>query len=135
MTTDTLEIGNYCVYCLHSVAYGSSRYVNRTPADRWDGIMYLQLTGYICAECSELECDRCGKPIPLDEDIYVEEKDLRLHWDCATKEEQLKIFTRAIRKESARKSNQLPPVWAPNSVPGGIGVPPKPTKPTKPKPP
>ena len=31
--------------------------------------------------------------------------------------------------------NQLPPVWAPNSVPGGIGVPPKPTKPTKPKPP
>ena len=70
----TLEI---CQDCKCSVAFGSGRFINRVPADNW-----------LCAECCELECDRCNKPIPLDEDFYLESKDLRLHEECMTKEER-----------------------------------------------
>ena len=48
-----LCIGEYCVYCFHSVDINSGRYINRTPAIRGDGENYLHLDGYICDECLE----------------------------------------------------------------------------------
>ena len=55
-----------CVFCGEATAWGSGRYVNRVPAD--NGVD----EGFACAECMEMDCDRCDKPIPLDEDIIPE---------------------------------------------------------------
>ena len=52
-----LDIGEYCVHCLHSVAPGSGRFVDRIPADRHDGIDYLHIDGYACAECLDEETE------------------------------------------------------------------------------
>ncbi len=48
------HIGERCIECDHSVAFGSGRYVNRIPAD--DG----ERAGWMCAECQAIECDCCG---------------------------------------------------------------------------
>ena len=47
----SIDIGEYCVECYHSVAFGSGRFVNRIPADRCEGINYLHRDGYLCPEC------------------------------------------------------------------------------------
>ena len=57
------DVGEHCIDCGESVAWGSGNYVNRTPAD--DGT----LAGWKCAGCMGIECDRCGEMIALDEDI------------------------------------------------------------------
>ena len=51
-----VDIGEYCVYCLHCVDLNSDRYIDRFPALRRDGDNYLRLDGYICAECVVKEC-------------------------------------------------------------------------------
>ena len=48
-----------CVHCGHSTAFGSGRYVNRTPVN----------DGWGCAECSGFKCDRCDKQIYLDAEV------------------------------------------------------------------
>lgn len=86
-----MDIGDHCIYCGESTAWGSGRYVNRVPADityRWpDGTINESVTwrtsemdspipagvridieGYACAHCLEDECGLCGGPIALDED-------------------------------------------------------------------
>ena len=73
------DIGNKCIYCKKDTSFGSGRFVNRISAD--DG----EFDGYACAGCMEIECDRCGKMIGLDDDVRV--NNLVLHWDCQTKEE------------------------------------------------
>ena len=52
-----------CVECGESTAPGSGRWVNRLPFD----------DGYKCIEClgSVFDCDRCGAPIPFDEDSVL----------------------------------------------------------------
>ena len=93
---DTVNIGEYCVHCFHSVAPGSGRFVNRIPADVCSGLNYLRLDGYACAECMILDCDRCGKGIALDEDITPDMCNLdgfadhadRVCEDCLTNEEK-----------------------------------------------
>ena len=49
-------------------------------------------SGYMCAECLTIECDRCGKPIELDEDYTPDEGETRVHWDCLTATEAVKAF-------------------------------------------
>lgn len=77
MTTDD------CVLCGDSTAPGSGKYVNRVPGDSEDGHL-----GWICAECLCSECDECGEPIPLDEDVVVDcmQGDVwkygRYHYEC-----------------------------------------------------
>ena len=48
------DIGEHCVECSQSVAWGSGRYVNRIPADNGTH-------GYVCAECLSEECETCGE--------------------------------------------------------------------------
>ena len=50
-----------CDICGRDTRFGSGLFVNRIPAD----------VGYICPDCAALECDRCGKRIPVDEDILL----------------------------------------------------------------
>ena len=81
-----------CVHCGESTVFGSGRFVNRIPAD----------DGYACAECMALDCDRCDRPIPLDEDITAddcgmdefEDGSWRVHEECLTSDE-----TKALRRE------------------------------------
>ncbi len=61
-----------CIYCNKPTAFGSGHFVNRIPADtdmelKNGTIEYRD--GYACAKCMMLECDRCGEPICIDEDI------------------------------------------------------------------
>lgn len=51
-----------CVECGNSTAPGSGRWVNRLSVD----------DGWKCVEClgSPFDCDRCGEPIPFDEDSF-----------------------------------------------------------------
>ena len=56
-------MSNQCIHCKRDTSFGSGLFVNRIPAD----------DGYICPECGAYTCDRCGKPIAIDEDIGTEE--------------------------------------------------------------
>ena len=96
------DIGDYCVECLQSTAFGTGRFVNRIPADRdvedEEGNYLGNRDGYLCPECNFWECDRCDEKIYCDEDItardvYGEARDFsdgayRVHEHCLTKEEK-----------------------------------------------
>ena len=56
------EGSEICIYCDHSVAWGSGRYVNRIPAD--DG----ERVGFMCTECLH-EDDSNGYDNPADDDL------------------------------------------------------------------
>ena len=67
----TGDIGDYCVDCLQSTAFGSGRFVNRLPCDRdvYDGDKYIgNRDGWLCSDCNWFECDRCDEKIYNDED-------------------------------------------------------------------
>jgi len=76
-----------CVLCGESTAPGSGRWVNRVSysGEDEDG---NELDGWSCAECLCIECDECGEPIPLDEDVVVDcmQGDVwkcgRYHYEC-----------------------------------------------------
>ena len=69
----TGDIGDYCVDCLQSTAFGTGRFVNRIPADRdvedEKGNYLGRRDGWLCPECNFTECDRCDKKIYCGEDF------------------------------------------------------------------
>ena len=82
-----------CVFCGEATAWGSGRFVNRVPADNGEDV------GFACAECMMYDCDRCDKPIGLDEDITADictdgEHDefsdgaVHVHYECLTEKEK-----------------------------------------------
>ena len=98
----TGDIGDYCVECLQSTAFGTGRFVNRISADRdvvdEKGNYLGRRDGWLCPECNFWECDRCGEKIYCDEDVtgydvFGENKDFsdgayRVHEHCLTDEEK-----------------------------------------------
>ena len=108
------DIGNRCVHCGEDTSFGSGRFVNRIPADAdyeatdsEGNIIFADgeyRDGYACPDCMCMDCDRCDKPIPLDEDmcphdVYDWETDdraehnfsdgsYRVHLECLTKKEK-----------------------------------------------
>ena len=104
------DIGDYCVECLQSTAFGTGRFVNRIPADRdvedEEGNYLGRRDGYLCTECNFTECDRCNEKIYCDEDftpydVYrpdevhssVEVAEFsdgayRVHYECLTDKEK-----------------------------------------------
>ena len=54
-----IDIGDECVDCRQDTSFGSGRFVNRVPAfvDREVDGKWLELDGYLCAECREMECE------------------------------------------------------------------------------
>ena len=103
----TGDIGSFCVECLQDTNFRDAegnqtfRFVNRLPCDRdvYDGDKYIgNRSGWLCADCNWLECDRCDEKIYCDEDItadmvYGESRDFsdgayRVHEHCLTKEEK-----------------------------------------------
>ena len=89
-----VDIGDKCVECLKSTAFGTGLFVNRIPADNDKYI------GWLCPECNYYECDRCDEKINCDEDCtpYDVYGDLeptefsdgayRVHYDCLTEQEK-----------------------------------------------
>ena len=89
-----VDIGDKCVECLKSTAFGTGLFVNRIPADNDKYI------GWLCPECNYYECDRCDEKIYCDEDCtpYDVYGDLeptefsdgayRVHYDCLTEHEK-----------------------------------------------
>ena len=110
------DIGDYCVDCLQSTAFGTGRFVNRIPADRdvedEEGNYLGNRDGYLCPECNFWECDRCDEKIYCDEDITARdvygddtERDFsdgayRVHEHCLTKEEKEKFDEVYAEEES-----------------------------------
>ena len=101
------DIGSFCVDCLQDTNFRDAegnqtfKFVNRMPCDRdvYDGDKYIgNRSGWLCADCNWLECDRCDEKIYCDEDItardvYGEARDFsdgayRVHEHCLTKEEK-----------------------------------------------
>jgi len=89
-----VDIGDKCVECLRSTAFGTGLFVNRIPADNDNYI------GYLCPECNWHECDRCDEKIYCDEDItpncvYSDpniteffDGAYRVHYECLTESEK-----------------------------------------------
>ena len=110
----TGDIGDYCVECLQSTAFGTGRFVNRISADRdvedEEGNYLGRRDGWLCPECNFWECDRCGEKIYCDEDVtgydvFGESKDFsdgayRVHEHCLTKEEKKKFDEVYAEEES-----------------------------------
>ena len=104
------DIGSFCVDCLQDTNFRDAegnqtfKFVNRMPCDRdvYDGDKYIgNRSGWLCADCNWLECDRCDEKIYCDEDFtpydvyrpdeFVDEFDdgaFRVHYECLTKEEK-----------------------------------------------
>ena len=98
------DIGDYCVECLQSTAFGTGRFVNRIPADRdvedEKGNYLGRRDGYLCPECNFWECDRCDEKIYCDEDctpydVYQDHEPVefsdgayRVHYECLTDKEK-----------------------------------------------
>ena len=80
------NIDNLCVFCYRDTSFGSGRFVNRVPADNGKEI------GYACPECLTMDCDRCDKQIPLDEDILLHDS-IYVHYECCTKQERKELTT------------------------------------------
>jgi len=77
-----------CDECGRDTRFGTGLFVNRLAAD----------IGYICPDCSAIDCDRCEEKIALDEDIRpwqlgLEEENefgdgaFFVHEECLTPEE------------------------------------------------
>ena len=89
-----VDIGDKCVECLKSTAFGTGLFVNRIPADNDEYI------GWLCPECNWHECDRCDEKIYCDEDITPDcvylDPDIRqfsdgayrVHYECLTESEK-----------------------------------------------
>ena len=60
-----------CVFCCHSIEWGSGRYVNRIPAGADDEETGEFRDGYACAECMTRECMMCNAEVSLDEDVWI----------------------------------------------------------------
>ena len=60
------DIGDACTHCGCDTSPGSGAWVNRVPsgADSYDADgnpTEPETSGYICADCQAVECDRCGE--------------------------------------------------------------------------
>ena len=105
----TGDIGSFCVDCLQDTNFRDAegnqtfKFVNRMPCDRdvYDGDKYIgNRSGWLCADCNWLECDRCDEKIYCDEDctpydVYqghepAEFSDgaYRVHYECLTDKEK-----------------------------------------------
>ena len=97
------DIGDYCIDCLQSTAFGTGKFVNRLPGDRhvYDGAKYIgNRSVWLLADCNWLECDRCDEKIYCDEDctpydVYQDHEPAefsdgayRVHYECLTDKEK-----------------------------------------------
>ena len=73
-----MDIGERCTHCGDDVSFGSGKFINRIPsvasaesASEWlvGWRTHIMLDGYMCAECQCLDCETCGKPVWIDEEV------------------------------------------------------------------
>ena len=48
------DIGNACTECGCDTSFGHGNFVDRIPSDNGE------VSGYLCAGCQCVECDKCG---------------------------------------------------------------------------
>tara|TARA_A100001037_G_scaffold53095_1_gene45204 strand:- start:40423 stop:40803 length:381 start_codon:yes stop_codon:yes gene_type:complete len=86
MYTKEEDIGNHCVRCNRDTSLGSGLFVNRIPthcdSESWfEGKKIFEKNhyriGYLCLDCSAIECDRCNEMISIEE--YIKASDFT--WD------------------------------------------------------
>ena len=74
-----IDIGDLCTHCGRETSLGTSLFVNRIPsgadgklllADGDEVVVNVNVEGYLCPECQQLECDKCGE---LAVDYYIME--------------------------------------------------------------
>lgn len=75
-----VDIGDLCVECWNSTAFGDGRFVNRIPAEcvadlgHDKGFVEVEVTGFMCEECQhDYNNEGCGKLGC--EDCYPKEED------------------------------------------------------------
>lgn len=56
-----VDIGDACTDCGCSTSPGSGAWVNRVPSEWQRDAESPELSGYLCAACQAVECDRCGE--------------------------------------------------------------------------
>lgn len=56
-----VDIGDACTDCGCSTSPGSGAWVNRIPSEWQRDAESPELSGYLCADCQAVECDRCGE--------------------------------------------------------------------------
>ena len=91
-----INIGDMCTHCGRDTSFGSGNglFVNRIPSGA-DGRLVLDggddvtidvtLEGYMCPECQQIECDKCGE-MTLDYRIEDSETPQIICSDCDEKE-------------------------------------------------
>jgi len=52
-----IDVGDRCIECDESTAFGSGRFVNRIPADNGEK------DGWLCADCLAETCETCGEEV------------------------------------------------------------------------
>lgn len=80
----TIDIGDRCTHCGEDTSFGSGNFVNRIPsqtdlttATEWmlNSTIAVQpkigdtVTGYMCAECQCYECETCGEPVWIEDEV------------------------------------------------------------------
>ena len=82
MYTKEENIGDHCVRCNRDTSLGSGLFVNRLAADsdtesQFEGKKIFEENhyrdGYLCPDCSAIECDRCNEMISIDEYIKADD--------------------------------------------------------------
>tara|TARA_E500000331_G_scaffold269148_1_gene260617 strand:+ start:11636 stop:12025 length:390 start_codon:yes stop_codon:yes gene_type:complete len=100
MYTKEEDIGNHCVECNRDTSFGSGLFVNRIPADSFQESWFKRKkifeenhyrNGYLCPDCSQIECDRCDELIYIDMDVrtydFYENVDKSIYSKILDKEE------------------------------------------------
>jgi hypothetical protein len=92
MNRDAVLESTRCPWCGDDTAWGSGKFVNRlstyTDAEAVDWLTeeeraaYRFVDTYACAECIAVDCEKCNKPIELDNDIYDKDETGKYHPEC-----------------------------------------------------
>ena len=84
MRTTKIDIGNLCTHCGRDTRFGSVDaqgnelllYVNRIPSET------DTKSGYMCAECRQMPCDKCGNMVLDDYEILEDAQGSVVCSDC-----------------------------------------------------
>jgi len=86
-----IDIGEHCTSCYRDTSIGSEDklFVNRIPSTQ-DGelvagcrVIFITVTGYQCAECRQMPCDKCGNMVLDDYEILEDARMTLLCPACA----------------------------------------------------
>ena len=86
-----IDIGEHCTSCYRDTSIGSEDklFVNRIPSEQdatlnlGNASLDITVTGYQCAECRQMPCDKCGNMVLDDYEILEDARMTLLCPACA----------------------------------------------------